>query len=366
MRSSVTESRPTVEVKTRSSSPVPRAHSRTPYPHRPATSPQTQNSKHHLVLVPSEGWSPMVLLAIAVSAVVYSITGLYGMKDHSNILYVSTVAGLGIGFGVAKTRSMPQAILHLGACLIGHWLSIWLTSVVAFHISWLLLLANLRSVITMNPVTSMQHSGDMVFLFYLSFLSFFLSYFGAWLVYRAHLPWLVAFVYCSIMLATLSSTVQEGLPLPLIILLGALILLIARIHLTSQITTWTSQGLHTDRSWLKEITRRFMQIATIFALITLLLGWMLPVQAQPQAGAKFWDQIDNIWSHITNEQFPIQNPGEFVQPYQAPANFFSDQLTIAGDVNLPSGEVLYYSGTGSQPHYLEGFTYDYFDGHTWT
>ena len=361
MRSSETETHPTMDVKTRSSSRVPRAHSRTPYPQDPA--PQTRNWKRHFVLVPSEGWSPLVLLAIAVFTVVYSLTGLYGMNGQSHILYLSAAAGLGLGFGVAKNQGIPQALLHLGACLIGHWLSIWLTSAVAFHVSWLLLLANLRSVITMSPVTNIRQSGDMLFLFYLSFLSFFLGYFGAWLVYRAHLPWLVAFFYCSIMLATLSFTVDEGLPLPLIILLGALLLLIARIYITTQITTWTSQGLHTNRSWFKQISGRFMQIATIFVLIALLLTWVLPVQAER---ATFWDQINNVWSHITNGQFPFQNPAEFIQPSQAPVNFFSDQLTIAADVNLPSGEVLYYTGTRYQPQYLEGFTYDNFNGHTWS
>jgi len=50
--------------------------------------------------------------------------------------------------------------------------------------------------------------------------------------------------------------------------------------------------------------------------------------------------------------------------YQGPANLFSDQLTITGSVSLPSGEVLYYTSTAA-PQYLEGFTYDHFDGHTW-
>src|SRR6266849_5223438 len=40
---------------------------------------------------------------------------------------------------------------------------------------------------------------DLVFLFYLSFLCFYLGYFGSWLTYRARLPWLVGLVYCSIL-----------------------------------------------------------------------------------------------------------------------------------------------------------------------
>src|SRR5258708_17631508 len=55
------------------------------------------------------------------------------------------------------------------------------------------------------------------------------------------------------------------------------------------------------------------------------------------------------------------------QPFQSAANFFGDQLSITGSVNLPPGEVLYYTSSAtSQSQYLEGFSYDKFDGHTWT
>src|SRR2546425_8111661 len=36
--------------------------------------------------------------------------------------------GLLIGLLIAKVRRVPQVVLHLAACLVGHWLSIWLRS----------------------------------------------------------------------------------------------------------------------------------------------------------------------------------------------------------------------------------------------
>src|SRR5438128_11549597 len=66
-------------------------------------------------------------------------------------------------------------------------------------------------------------------------------------------------------------------------------------------------------------------------------------------------------------QFSLTNPGTLLQPYEAPANFFGDQLSITGNVNLPTGQVLSYTTSPtSQQQYLEGLTYDNFDGHTWT
>ena len=41
-------------------------------------------------------------------------------------------------------------------------------------------------------------------------------------------------------------------------------------------------------------------------------------------------------------------------------------MTIAGSVHLPAGEVLDYTSSTAAPQYLAGFSYDHFDGHTWT
>jgi transglutaminase-like putative cysteine protease len=366
MRSSVAESRPSGKIETRSSNTLPRPEFRIPDPQRLSAQPATRKPpQHHLSLTPSEGWLSMLLLTIAVYSVVFSIISA-NWVSHSHILLLSTAIGLLSGLCIAKIQRFPQAILHLAAVLVGHWLSIWLTSVFAFHISWLLLLENLRSVISGVFVAGASSNTEMVFLFYLTFLSFFLGYFGAWLIYRAHLPWLVALVYCAIMLVNLNY-IQQDLSYLVIIMLGALILLVARIQLVNQLTQWTHEGLHTDRVWLQDISRRFVQIGSLFMLLTLFIGWILPSVAQPASGANLWNNLDNLWANITHGQLSLSSPGSLFQPFQPPANFFGDQLSITGDVSLPAGEVLYYTSTATpRSQYLEGFTYDHFDGHTWT
>ena len=364
MRSSVVESSPASGFADRDSrqqrrQPVPNP--RVSRPDRPQLhTNNTIRKSSRLVLAPIEGWLPLFLLAIAVYCVVYSISAV-GWVQHTFILSWSAAAGLLVGLIIAKIQRLPQAILHLAACLVGHWLSVWLTSSIAFHISWGIVIAGIGAVAT-DP-TRINNSG-VVFLFYLSFLSFFLGYFGAWLVYRAHLPWLVAIVYCSIFLINLSY-ISHDISFIVALLLASLILLIARVQLSANLLQWKSEGLYTDSSWLRGITSRIMRIASVIMVLAILVSWLFPILGQPNQGVTFWNYLDNAWANITQGHISPQNLGSLLQPYQPTTNFFGDSLTIAGSVHLPTGEVLRYSGSAA-PQYLAGFTYDHFDGHIWT
>lgn len=320
---------------------------------------------HRLSLAPEEGWLALILLGIAIYCVTWSIIAA-NWVTHSTMLLWSPLPGLLAGLLVAKIPRFPQAVLHLAAVLLGHWFSIFLTSVVAFHVPWLQLLGSIRAIITggltLSPVSIPD--SEIVFFFYLSFLCFFLGYFGSWLIYRAHLPWLVALVYTSILLVNLNYVHYELLPV-LITLLGTLGVLIARIQLAGQVAHWKKEGLHTDRAWMRGITWRCMQIGCVLTLLGLLLGYLLPAMSQPAAGRTFWDGLNTAWTNIINGRVSWQNLGSITQPYQTPTNVFGSQMTISGTVSLPMGEVLHYTSSGG-PHYLEGFTYDHFDGHTWS
>src|SRR5437764_126148 len=235
MRSSVVESRPPENAEIRDSKTSYRPGFRIPDldPQRQSMQSTVHKSlEHQLALTPGEGWLSMLLLAIAVYSVVFSIISA-NWVGFSYILLFSTAVGLLLGLCIAKIQRFPQAILHLAAVLLGHWLSIWLVSAFAYHSSWLLLLENLRS----------------------------------------------------------------------------------------------------------------LQVGAIFTLFILLISLMLPIVSQPTSGANFWNNLDNIWANITHGHFSLSSPGTLLEPYQTPTNFFGDQLSITGNVNLPTGEVLYYTGS---------------------
>jgi transglutaminase-like putative cysteine protease len=316
-----------------------------------------------LLATPEEGWLALLLLAVALYSVTWSIVAA-NWVGHSMFLLATPAVGLLVGLFIARINKVPQPILHVAACLFGYWLAIWLTSGVAYQVHWTLLLAGIREAFSGTVTGGMVSATEILFFFYLAFLSYFLGYFGSWLVYRARLPWLVALVYCSILLVNLNY-IKQDLSYLVIILAGAALLLVARVHLADQLHQWMRDGLHTSRSWLRTMTRRSMQAATVLTVLTLLMSWLLPIHGQPPSGKEFWNKMDNAWENMVNGRASLQNPQGMFQPYNPPSNFFGDQLMVTGSVHLPVGEVLHYSSI-SGPHYLEGFTYNLFDGHTWT
>src|SRR5260370_37389229 len=132
----------------------------------------------------------MLLLAIAFYSFVFSIIS-SNWVDKSFILPWSAAAGLLVGLCVAKIQRFPQAILHLGACLAGYWLSIYLTGVLAYHISWLVLLGDLRAVIGGGFGPFGAKSSKIGFFFFFPFFSFFFCFFCLLFFYCRHLALLV-------------------------------------------------------------------------------------------------------------------------------------------------------------------------------
>src|SRR5260221_13092467 len=146
MRSSVAESRPPGNLETRSPVTVPGTKFRTPHPQRHAAQSVAHKPRQRTFsLAPHEGWLAMLLLTLAVYSIVFSIISANWVAN-SYILLWSTAVGLLAGLGGAKIQRFPPAILHLGDCLWGYLLSIWLSSIVALHDSSLVLLGQFRLV----------------------------------------------------------------------------------------------------------------------------------------------------------------------------------------------------------------------------
>lgn len=318
---------------------------------------------------PREGWSALFLLALALYCIVYAIGEAHWVND-GNALYYGPVLGLLGGLVVAKIPRMPQVLLHVFACVVGYLFSLWVACTLVFHVPLPLLFSYLTAAFTGHLSAQPPEAGQMVFFFYLAFLCFFLGYFGSWLIYRAQLPWLVAFVYSAIMLVDLNyvSITKSYLNYYVAIMLGALLLLIARIHLAAQVARWVENGLYVDHTWLRKITTRCMRAACLITACALPFSLLLPIMAQPDSGKVFWSHLDQTWTNLLNGRLSLDDLRTLAMDGSgnATSNYFGDSLQVSGTINLPTGNVLAYQSSDDKGHYLESVGYDHFDGHTWS
>jgi transglutaminase-like putative cysteine protease len=142
------------------------------------------------------------------------------------------------------------------------------------------------------------------------------------------------------------------------------------MSLIAQIAQWKREGLRTDQSWLHSIVERCMLVACVITALALLFSSLLPVFAQSERENAFWSDLQVVWSDLTTKHFSMPNLSKVISSLQPSENSFGDQLTIADSTHLPTSEVLSYRDSSreeviSQPHYLEGLTYNLFDGHSW-
>nr|BBH92907.1 transglutaminase [Thermogemmatispora argillosa] len=305
----------------------------------------------------------MCLVAIALYALVLAMISADWVAGTWILLW-SAPLGLLAGFLVAKSRSLPQPLLHLAAFFSGYWLAFALTAGAALHTPWTLLLADLRALLSSGTGPGLAVvSSEHIFLLYLCFLSFFLGYLGSWLTYRARLPWLVALTYCSIMLVNLQYSRQAS-PLLLPLMLGALLLLIGRLHLATLLDDWHSLGLFADHSWLRSLLGRNLALTSLLVLLSLLPSLLLPPLIQPNWGSQLWQNLDALAGTLLHQRLFGPVPSGQLSSQEATV-FFGERLTVSGSVLLPAGSVLEYSGSAA-PAYLEAVTYNQFDGHSWT
>jgi len=317
--------------------------------------PETRRWRPRLTL--EEGWTSLLLLAFMVYSVIWCIQRV-DWVDHLGILSPTVGVGLLLGLIAAKLRRVPRFLLHLIALLAGVAFAAWQTTEAAFGGHWPAMLTHtvvwLQRALTPNGTSS----DDAMFLLFLAILSFFLGYISSWLTYRTRRPWLAAVANGIVLLINLNYSGPENIVFLIFFLVGTLLLLM-RFTLSESIRSWKKLGLRfsPDLGW------DFMQAGAIFTVAVLLLSWLLPVGATNGAAQSIWEAVNSPWIAIQNRfdqlmNVPGGNGGNQV-------NYFGNRLTLTGTVDLPKIVVLQYT-TQAPGEYLVGFTYDHFDGHTWT
>ncbi len=321
---------------------------------RPSRQAPPSSDERKVALRPEEGWATFIFLGFVIYSAVWSIQ-VVDWVNGLGILTWTTGAGLALGFVAAKQQKLPRLLMHAIMMAVGIFFAFWQTAS-AYHGSigglWSHFMAWLDKAVTPNANTN----DDVMFLLFLAVLSFILAYVSVWLVARTRRPWLVTLATAIVLLINLSYAPDGNLIYLTIFLLASLLLLV-RFNLSEAYRQWRRRSLRytADLGW------DFMVAGMLFSVGILVFGWLLPSGGANPAVADFWSSVSNPWvsaQQLWARLFQVNGgPGA--------GAYFSNQLQLTGNVDLPNYTVLTYT-TKLPGQYLIAVTQDYFDGHIWT
>ncbi|HEY7350270.1 MAG TPA: transglutaminaseTgpA domain-containing protein [Ktedonobacterales bacterium] len=319
-----------------------------PQPDRPSLFPGWRK----IPLRPEEGWATFIFLGFVIYSAVWSIQTV-NWVNGLQILTWTTGAGLALGFIAAKQHKLSRLLMHAIMMAAGFLLAFWATAV-AYHGTigslWEHFIIWLRKAVTPNTDTN----DDVMFLLFLAVLSFILAYVSVWLVARTRRPWLVTLATAIVLLINLSYANGDLIYLTIFLLAG--LLLLVRFNLSEAYRQWRRRSLRytADLGW------DFMVAGMLFSVGILVFGWILPTAGQNTSVANFWSSASNPWvsaQQLWERLFQVRGgPGS--------SAYFSNQLRLTGNVDLPNTVILTYT-TQSSGQYLIAVTQDFFDGQVW-
>lgn len=320
-----------------------------------------------LRLLPEDGWFTLILLALSVYVTVFSIESVTPpWAPGMGILTATTSLGLLLGYLSVQQGRLPGVLVHTVAVCLGIVFSFLQTADAVLGGDRLLLLRHTGFWFQRAVMNGGQSSDNTVFLLFLGILTFLLAYISVWLVLRTRRPWLTVLANGVVLLINLNWATPDKLIFLLVFLLVSLLLLV-RFTLAENIRRWKARGLRfsPDLSW------DFMQAGAIFAVVVLLVAYLLPVG---QANAQLQEWAASPKNPLTAIQAKFTQIFAGVVGNGAGAgggvNFFDQSYRLRGTVALPNTKILHYSlphlaDDGSQ--YLVTETYDSYDGiASWT
>ena len=305
-------------------------------------------------LSPSEGWTTvlfaMVLVLITVGCI-QSLNWTHGI----DILTTTTLVGMALGFILAKQQFLPQSLADIPALALGMLYAFWQTAVAdeGGHVGvlWRHLLVWVKSAQSGGASTD-----DAIFLLFLAVLTMLLGYVSMWLIFRSRSPWLAAAANGVVLLINLNYATSDKAIYAVLFLLAAL-LLIVRFNLVERLRIWRRKGLR----YPPELTWDFMQAGVIFVIVVMVISATLPNNVVNGGLQTLWNGPNSPWQGV---QTHFGNLFHVNGSNGSTKVAFGKTLKITGNVNLPTNTVLTYHSTTTT--YLQGLTFDTFDGHQWS
>src|SRR5262249_45820512 len=154
--------------------------------------------------------------------------------------------------------------------------------------------------------------------------------------------WLASLANGVVLLINLNFATDEKAIAYLVVFLMATLLLLVRFTLSENTRAWRARGLRysPDLSW------DFMQAGAIFAVIVLLLAYLLPVGSSNASILSYWNSPDNPWQKIQTAWQLLFNGLTSNKGGGSTFGFFGSGLQLKGSVTLPDTIFLRYKPIG--------------------
>jgi transglutaminase-like putative cysteine protease len=316
-------------------------------------------------LVPEDGWLTFALLAAVVFTTISSIESV-NWAPGLGALTATTAVGLILSYVVVQQGRLPGVFAHTIAVALGILVAFKQTADSVLHGDRGALWRNTTVWFQRAVLDHLNSSDNSVFLLFLAILSFLLAYVSVWLVLHTRRPWLACLANAVVLLINLNWATDEKTVIYLVVFLMAALLLLVRFTLAENTRNWRARGLRfsPDLGW------DFMQAGALFAVVVMLLAYLLPSGPPNATILTFWNSSGNPWQRLQAEWQAIFGGAAGDKGGAGGLGFFSTSLTLTGKVDLPTYVVLHYKTIGADANptqYLMTETLDSYNGqNSWT
>ncbi|MBI4301407.1 MAG: transglutaminase domain-containing protein [Chloroflexi bacterium] len=303
-----------------------------------------------------EVWFTFVLLALVIWSVVWTVERAHwvDLPPLTNFALLALI----VGMVLAK---LPTSFLYLHG--VGLLLSI---AAIAWRMATFLPTADLSQRLTEvgqrlrlwqeTVSTGGTTSDPLPFVLLIVSLTWLISYFSAWFVFRKQSQWW-GVVPSGIGLVVALSYLPHRFMAILPLYLFASLLLSMRLNFVRKSQQWRHRHvtLFPNMGW------SFFHATFWFGLLALGLAWLVPSASALPSFAKVRDEVRQPWEKIQagfEDLFPSLNPQKSIE---APA--YAEGLALRGAVKL--GNKTLFLVASDQAHYMRASTYNLYTGNAW-
>ncbi len=247
-----------------------------------------------------EGWVTVICLLLMGLCVAWAYQTAQWV-DGMAVLQAAVLAGTVLGIVLAKSR-IPSWLAHPLSLLAGWTTAVFLTAQVlsrATDVTQAAAVVDTEVLFrAMFPVLINREGSvdNYVFLLLLSFLTWLLAHWAAWVVFRRRQVWWAIILWGTALMINISYA-PENLTFYLLLFLLASLLLVVRASLALHEQEWREAHV----SYSSELISGFLRTGLMISLIVILLAWIAPAALASRPLQPFWDKVGEPWRRLQEE-----------------------------------------------------------------